>query len=257
MKQALSMVIASLLFAIVISCDSENSNARLEVYLTDAPGDYEKVFVDIRSVAVHGSEEDGGSGWKELTVEPGQYDLLELTNGLDTLLGSIELPPGKISQIRLKLGSENTLVVGGKTHELKTPGGMQSGIKVLVNTVLTEGITYKIILDFDVARSVVEKGNGTYALKPVIRAITNPMDGAIAGTIYPPSATPAVYAIAGIDTVGSVYTDDAGRFLIRGLAAGTYTVAASPNEQFDSKIFDDVNVSVGLITDLGTISLSE
>src|SRR5690606_21781070 len=124
MKQALSMVIASLLFAIVISCDSENLNARLEVYLTDAPGDYEKVFVDIRSVAVHGSEEDGGSGWKELTVEPGQYDLLELTNGLDTLLGSIELPPGKISQIRLKLGSENSLVVGGKTHELKTPGGM-------------------------------------------------------------------------------------------------------------------------------------
>src|SRR5690606_40712939 len=91
----------------------------------------------------------------------------------------------------------------------------------------------------------------------VIRAITNPMDGAIAGTIYPPSATPAVYAIAGIDTVGSVYTDDAGRFLIRGLAAGTYTVAVSPNEQFDSKTFDDVNVSVGLITDLGTISLSE
>jgi hypothetical protein len=257
MKQILSIVVVGLLFAFTMSCESESANARLEVYLTDAPGDYENVFVDIQSVAVHGSEEDGGSGWNELAVVPGKYDLLELTNGLDTLLGSIELPPGKISQIRLKLGSDNTIVVGGETHALKTPSGMQSGIKILVNAVLTEGITYKVLLDFDVARSVVEKGNGTYSLKPVIRAITNPMDGAISGVIDPPAATPAIYAIAGIDTVGSAYTDDAGRFLLRGLAPGAYTVSVSPNEEYTPKTFENVQVTVGSITDLGTVSLAD
>ncbi len=257
MKQLLSIVVVGLLFAVTMSCESESANARLEVYLTDAPGDYENVFVDIQSVAVHGSEEDGGSGWKELAVVPGKYDLLELTNGLDTLLGSIELPAGRVSQIRLKLGNDNTIVVGGKTHALKTPSGMQSGIKILVNTVLAEGITYKVILDFDVARSIVKKGNGAYSLKPVIRAITNPMDGAISGVIDPPAATPAIYAIAGIDTVGSVYTDDAGRFLLRGLSAGTYTVSISPNEAYTMKTFENVEVSAGSITDLGTVSLTD
>src|SRR5690606_16018689 len=127
----------------------------------------------------------------------------------------------------------------------------------LVNAVLTEGITYKVLLDFDVARSVVEKGNGTYSLKPVIRAITNPMDGAISGVIDPPAATPAIYAIAGIDTVGSAYTDDGGRFLLRGLAPGAYTVSVSPNEEYTPKTFENVQVTVGSITDLGTVSLAD
>lgn len=66
------------------SCSEDGRNARLEIRLTDAPGDYEEVNIDIQGVQVHTAGEDNGSGWKSLDITPGVYNLLELTNGLDT-----------------------------------------------------------------------------------------------------------------------------------------------------------------------------
>ena len=145
---------------------------KIEVWLTDAPGDYQEVNIEVIGVEVHSDEGGQAEGWKTLSVTPGVYNLLELTNGLDTLLGTVELPAGNISQLRLKLGSENSLKIDDETHPLSTPSGQQSGLKIQIHENLVEGITYKILLDFDVARSIVTKGNTSYSLKPVIRSIT-------------------------------------------------------------------------------------
>ena len=79
-----------------------------------------------------------------------------------------------------------------------------------------EGVTYTITLDFDAARSVVKQGNGSYSLKPVIRALSEATSGAIKGAITPFESQPAVFAIIGSDTVATAYTDEFGKFLIRG-----------------------------------------
>lgn len=241
----------------LFSCSDDSKYARLNVRLTDAPGDYEEVWINIEGVKVHTDEGEQESGWKSLDVNAGTYNLLELTNGLDTLLGTIELPAGRISQIRLLLGEGNVVKIGGETFDLKTPSAQQSGLKFNVHADLVEGITYTMLLDFDVARSIVETGSGKYILKPVIRAITEATTGAIDGTVSNPASTPAVYAIIGSDTLGTSFANEAGNFMIKGLAAGTYKISFSPAEGFTITDIEGVEVSVGAVTHLGEITVVE
>ena len=210
------------------SCSNSDQPAKLHIRLTDAPGDYQQVNIDIQQVEVHSESGNQTGGWKSLEVQKGIYNLLELTNGLDTLLATAELPAGRVSQIRLILGNNNTIKVAGVVNPLSTPSAQQSGLKLNVKAELKEGVTYTILLDFDAARSIVKSGNGSYSLKPVIRAITEATSGAIKGSALPLAASPSVFAIVGSDTVASTYSDDAGKFLLRGVPAGIYKVSFSP-----------------------------
>jgi Domain of unknown function (DUF4382) len=255
MKGAMKIGLVALigLLTLVFASCSNDDNARLEVRLTDSPGDFEEVNIDIQEVQVNSS--DGNSGWQSLEIESGVYNILDLTNGIDTLLGSIELPAGRIQQIRLVLGDENSVKVDGVTYPISTPSAQQSGLKLNLHATLTEGITYRILLDFDAARSVVERGNHTYSLKPVIRAIEEATTGAIRGTVSPVDATPAIYAIVGADTVGTAFADEAGKFLIKGLDAGPYLVSIIPKEGYTAVDKTDVVVTVGNVTELGIIEI--
>jgi len=242
--------LAALLFA---SCTSDDRSARLQVWLTDAPGDYEAVNVDIQGVEIHAQGGNPGNGWQSLEVNKGVYNLLELTNGLDTLLGAIELPAGRVSQVRLVLGDNNSVKVGGQTFDLATPSGQQSGLKVNVQQELLEGITYKILLDFDAAKSVVTTGNGGYLLKPVIRSVTEATSGAIKGVVDPAASSPAIFAIADADTVASTFSDDAGNFLLKGISPGTYSIHFAPANGYQSKVVNNVAATLGVVTDMQTV----
>jgi hypothetical protein len=237
-----------------LACSNDDQTTRLNVRLTDAPGDYEEVNIDIQSVEINSDGEN--SGWTTLDVESGVYNILELTNGLDTLLATAELPVGRISQIRLILGNNNSVKIGGQTFPLSTPSAQQSGLKLNLNAMLTEGVTYTITLDFDAARSIVARGNGTYSLKPVIRALETATSGAIKGTVLPLEAAPAVFAIVGTDTVATAYTDEAGKFILRSLPAGSYTVSFDPKDGFVPQQKDAVSVTLGNVTDLGTVTIA-
>lgn len=254
----LRLTIVTALVVLFISCDSENEaqRARLEVWLTDGPGDFEEVNVDLAGVEIHAAENENQGPWMELDAREGVINLLEFTNGFDTLIASDEIPSGKISQIRLVLGENNTVKVAGNFYDLTIPSGATSGLKLQVHETLNEGVVYKILLDFDVARSVVQAGTGAYLLKPVVRVITEAETGAIKGIVDPAAATPAIYALAGDDTVATTYSDANGRFLLRGVPEGDYRVTFEPNEDFEKRQ-TDVSVTTGEVTDVGTVSFSE
>jgi hypothetical protein len=258
-KQLLNLFTVAGLFLLMMSCSDDEKNARLQVWLTDASGDYEQVNIDIQGVEVHRSETDNGQGWIALDVNKGVYDLLKLTNGLDTLLGDVEIPAGQISQIRLKLGNDNTLKLKDNetVYDLGTPSGEQSGLKLQVHETLKEGITYKILLDFDVARSIVLTGNGDYKVKPVIRTITKAQDGAIKGVIDPKESTPAIYAVLNDSIIGTTFSDTTGHFLIRGLPEGSYKVLFEPNSNYQPTEKAGVTVQIGNITDIGTVTIPQ
>jgi hypothetical protein len=241
----------------LMSCesDSDTKTARIEVWMTDSPGDYQEVNIDLLAVEVHVGDDDSESGWRSLPTEKGIYNLLDLTNGIDTLIGEIEVPAGKISQIRLKLGENNSIKVDGDVHDLSTPSAQQSGLKLQVHQTLEADVTYKILLDFDVARSIVLTGNGKYKLKPVIRTITEAQDGAIKGTVTPKESTPAVYAIMNLDTLGTTFADSDGHFLIRGLPSGSYLVSIDPATGFQPAIKQNVTVTLGSVTDIGMVEI--
>jgi hypothetical protein len=251
-----SILAVFMLSLFMIACNNDdNKTATLHVRLTDAPADYQQVNIDIQSVEINSEAGTKESGWKTLTVKNGVYNLLDLSNGLDTLLATAELPVGKVSQIRLILGTNNTIKVGGAVFPLSTPSAQQSGLKLNVNAQLNEGITYTILLDFDAALSVKKNGNGTYSLKPVITAISEATSGAIKGNVTTLSAAPAVFIIQGIDTLASTYTDNAGNFFLKGVPAGTYSVSFSPTAGYASKKVEGVNVTLNNVTSMGTIIL--
>jgi len=257
-REAIKIGIACLLSIFIMACStSDEKNAKLQIWLTDAPGDFASVNIDVQSLEVHVGDDESDAGWKTLSVNKGVYNLIDLTNGLDTLLGELELPAGKISQVRLKLGTHNSIALNtGDVFDLSTPSAQKSGLKLLVNETLTAGITYKLLLDFDVARSIVVTGNGGYKLKPVIRTITKAEDGAIKGIVTPAAATPAIYAILNNDTLRTTYADSTGAFMIRGLASGSYLVSFSPNSNYQSVEKTNVSVSLGTVTNMGTIEIA-
>lgn len=242
------------------ACDSNSDDtgtAKMQVRMTDAPGDYDEVNIDIQSVQVHKDADGDESGWMTLDeINPGIYNLLDFANGKDTLLASSTLPAGKISQIRLVLGNNNTLKLkNGNVVNLKTPSGQTSGVKLQINADLESDVTYVLLLDFDAAKSIVETGNGMYILKPVVRTITQAVAGGIRGNVTPAEYKPGIYVIsAANDTIGG-FADDAGSFLIKGVPAGTYTVKFYTEGGAHDKTVENVSVSQNQIKDLGTVVL--
>ena len=247
-----SLACLSLFFS---SCE-DDKNARIEVWLTDDPGDYQKVNIDLQEVQVHSNETESEQGWKSVEVTPRIYNLLDLANGTETLLGDLDLPGGRLSQIRLKLGENNSVQIDGVEHPLSTPSAQQSGLKVKINKVLAEGITYKILLDFDAAQSVVKTGNDAYILKPVIRAITEAQDGGIEGMIDPPGQV-SISVLSGEEIVTTTTSSDEGEFLIQGLEAGTYSLVFDGPGDDPVVEKDGIEVVLGEITDVGVVSVPE
>ncbi len=250
-----SLMIAGALFLGLTSCTKDGNKATLVVHLTDAPANYEEVLIDVQGIQIHSSLNEAEGTWISLPVTAGVYNLLDFRNGLDALLATAELPVGTISQMRLVLGTNNKVKVGGVYQNLDTPSAQQSGLKFNINAVLTEGITYDLWIDFDAARSIVAKGNGTYSLKPVIRTFNEAVTGAIKGVVLPVDATATVRAIANGDTLSTIAAAD-GKFLFKGIAAGTYKMLIEPKATYTGKTIDNVVVATGLVTDMGTITVT-
>ncbi len=250
MKYLASLLIISAAF--VWSCSSEEmGSAKVQVVLVDAPGDYDAVNIDIQDVQVNSGADS--SGWVSLeSASMGVYDLLKLTNGEEAFLGEVELPGGSLSQIRLILGSDNELVVDSVAQQLTVPSGSQSGLKLNVNADIVEGVTYKLVIDFDVAKSIVKAGNsGKYNLKPVIRAEFEAVTGAIAGVVSPADAM--IYAIQGSDTA-STYSSESGEYMIRALSPGAYDISAIPADtSYLMSGVMAVDVQAGTITEMDSI----
>ena len=256
MKLAKILSMITVLF-LAVACQDDDDKARIVVRLTDSPGDYEKVNVDIQDIQVH--SEDGG--WRSLdNVNKGIYNLLDLTVGRETVITSSEYPTGKITQVRLILGDKNSVIVDSDSIPLETPSAQQSGLKLLLNHELTSGITYAILLDFDAAKSIVKTGNGKHILKPVIKVVSEAQDGAIEGKVLPAELNVAVFAIAGDDTLGTSYVP-AGMtdFFVGGLPAGSYKVGFDPGELsgYQADSLENVVVELGKVTDTGTTELSQ
>jgi hypothetical protein len=151
----------------------------LRVALTDAPScGFDAVNITVSRVRVHASStaDDNAMGWHDLAVSPARkMNLLDLTNGVLEELGQIALPAGSYTQVRLVLqpnggGTPSNSVVptGGSEQALFTPSATQSGIKLIHPFTVPAGGLADLVLDFDACKSIVERGNGTFGLKPVI-----------------------------------------------------------------------------------------
>jgi hypothetical protein len=237
----------SLMGCSVSDKDNIEQDASLKFYLTDNPGEYQQVNIDIEEIRVIVND-----SLYEITSYPGIYNLLDFTNGRDTLLADAEFGEGFLSQVRLVLGENNSVMVDSILHDLRTPSAQSSGLKLNVHEEIVPGEAYAYVIDFDAQKSIVRQGNGRYSLKPVIRVFTEVLTGSVHGIVSPPEADSLISLIRPQDTISTV-SDSVGNFMFRGLDPGTYSIDILATHAFSDSTLSEIEVFAGLTTELDTI----
>jgi len=167
----------------------------LNVSLTDNPAcGLDHVFVTVSKVRVNTDPNASptASTWTDITVPStvGKIDLLSLTNGVLQTLGQGSVGMGTYQQIRLVLAPNsggtlaNSAVPTGGTEQAMDPADAAlNGIAISTSITVQTNTQTNLALDFDACQSVVQLGNGTFALKPVVTAIPMATSAGISGIV--------------------------------------------------------------------------
>ncbi|CAG4882261.1 conserved protein of unknown function [Georgfuchsia toluolica] len=270
-SRALTWFAASLFAALMVGCGGGGgggggaASGTLGVSLTDAPScGFDAVNVTVVKVRVHqsSSASDTDAGWTDITLNPARkINLLNLTNGVLDNLGETPLPAGHYTQLRLVLdpntaaGMTNSVVpAGGVETPLITPSAVQSGIKLINEFDVTSGQRVDLVLDFDACKSVVKRGNGTYALKPVIKVVPFAVNG-IDGFVDTALLGSNVMVTAQQDgTVVQTSAPNAhtGEFFLARLAPGNYDVVLTADDHATAVI-----AAVPVASTTSTVNVSD
>ena len=260
--KTLSKILVIAMVVSLAACNKENesgdpsgnnpkSDPVLSVKIVDAPANYDAVNIEVLAIRARID-----STWTNLPVEnPGVVNLLELTNGNSLLLvGDTSLSPGVLTELRLLLGENNTVVVDGQSYYMQTPSGQSSGYKIKMEPQnLEEGGIYNLVVDFDVSQSVHQTGNGKYMLKPVVRGYLETAVGGIAGILVPPAGAYYVEAVNINDTAGTMIDTITGEFLIGTALPGSYDVTFFASPGYSDTTLFGVPVIAGQVTQMDTL----
>jgi hypothetical protein len=217
--------------------------------MMDDPVSFYKVLVDIRQVSIeidtasgqdepdNGNQWDNnycGAGrnehnrsviWDTLDIVPGVYNLLDLRNGADTLLGSGLYPSGKILKIRITLGPADTVYTDSSTYYPMAVFGPSPTFTINVRREHVSSVSnnaFQLWLDFNLERSVFF-WNGQFLLKPYIVVFNYQQSAKIKGQVLPHDASPLVTAYSATDTLYAI-PGRSGNYQFSHVAAGTYSI---------------------------------
>ena len=272
----------------IVACNKDNSvssnippgQSKMSVYVSDGPINFYKVLVDIRQVAVlidtanqqnadddHDEWDDNFCGhhrgqnnksliWDTLSITPGIYDLLQLRNGTDTLLGSGTYPNGKVVKVRITLGSDNTIFTDSATSYPLQVFGFHPYFDVNVrrdNVFSISNNNFKLWLDFNLQRSVFF-WSGTYYLKPYVIAFNDKKLSKIEGIVLPAGASALVEAFNSSDTLYAIPEWD-GDYKLRGVTAGIYSITILGHHGYNDTTLSNIVVDSSSVTKVPTITL--
>lgn len=277
---------------IFYACSKENASPdsipankqRVQLYLTDDPGLFDQVLIDIRQVEVmtdtcsdreddsrwsshknrcswddgRDDRRDSCKVWDVLAIRTGVYDILSLRNGVDTLFADGIVPKGIIRKIRITIGTNNSLVKDSVTYPLKSVSGET---KLVVNVRHDDWEEYstdqlRLWLDFDVTRSIVEIKRGSFILKPYIMVWTPKMTGSLSGKVTPREGYPVVTVWNNSDTLYAL-PNKGGEYKIRGLKEGNYSLFVNASNGYQDTTITDIEVKRNKETKVASITLHQ
>ena len=169
------------------ACDNTNSPSEtgmLRVMLRDTPfSDSRAVLVTFSEVSVHRT----GGAFETLPFAAGATsrtcDLKKL-EAADDLLGTGPLTPGHYTQIRLTVSAATLHFANPSTGSacapaIAAPAGASAPVTVSSGTIILnrefdieDDEVTTILLDFDGDGSIIETGQGTYRMTPVIAVVS-------------------------------------------------------------------------------------
>ncbi len=215
---------------------SPKQDGRLYVSLVDAPSEqYQRIDVQVARLELHSSEQ----GWVTVGEPNKTVNLLSLVGGVSsTLVSGAHITKGHYQQMRLILGSENSVTLqDGSTKPLKVPSAYSTGIKLTVSFKVEDGTTKDLFIDFDAKNSIHVHGSNEYVLRPVVKVYDKVVTGSVRGTLRNSDGSP----IAGAEVFAETTTNGAptvaratisgadGRFFLDLLPVdASYTVVTQP-----------------------------
>lgn len=286
-------VTSAILLLLLVSCNKEASinsgtnipagQSKMSVYMSDGPMDFYKVLVNISQVAVlidtaiqqndsdyanqwnnnycgfHRGPNDKSLIWDTLNITAGVYDLLQLRNGVDTLLGTGTYPTGKVIKVRITLnGSGNSIYTDSLTSYPLVVFGPEPYFDVNVsreNVFSVSNNNFELWLDFNIERSVFF-WSGTFYLKPYIVAYNDIRLSKIEGLVLPGGASPLVEAINGSDTLYAI-PGWGGGYMFRGVTAGTYSLNILGRNGYNDTTLNNIVVDSSSVTRVPAITLHQ
>lgn len=280
----LTACIGVLIVFVPLSCQKNtdeiripDGQQRISIRLSDNPVNYDAVNVDIQQVIVqvipdscrgrdnnnndcYDDNEYRCSVWDTLNIRAGVYNLLSLSNGVDTLLASGLTLTGRVNKIKLVLGDNNSVVVDSVSYPL-TLWNNQHTVTLQVKGADIHELTpaeLQLWLDFDAGGSIVKVSHNRFVLKPRIKIFVPDLTSGIKGKVLPKDAKAVVAAIANGDTLIAIPDHRSGWFKIRGLQATTADIFinATAGNYRDTTI-TGVSLERGEETDIGTIQLRQ
>jgi hypothetical protein len=239
---------------------SVDGPGKLSIKITDDPFNIsyvESASVTITKVEIRKAGAEEGNPFLVLSEDSVTFDLSKLRNGITEELLNLEIPQGKYDLIRLYVDQASLKIKDQPfVYKVKVPGGKETGIKIFISPALNVGggLTSELILDFDLSRSFVMRGNmdhsagvNGFIFKPCIRATNNSTAGRIEGFVKDTSKVMIVNARVWIkqDTIlATAFTDTLGHYAFIGIPAGTYSTFAT-KENYDTVGYSGINVIEG------------
>ncbi len=280
-------VLAALpLFLVGCKEKAQKDAAHVTFKLTDAPTNFDALYIDVKGIEAHTQ----ASGWVMMNSSVGSINILQYVNGQSTVIAEGDIPAGHIDQVRLLLGSNNSIVVNGQSQPISLAGSGAAGLTLNLDNQVQAGNNYSWTIDFDAAQSVVAAGSASFQLQPTLRLIVDAgssgsvngggsgsvnggiaiggsgsgsgsvtvngdLGGSIAGSLG--AAGMASVCVSGSDGQSiCTITDLSGNFHIQAVAAGSYTVQIDPVVPLlSTKVISNVNVTAGQTTNLGLVVL--
>jgi hypothetical protein len=270
--------------------NSSNSNpnippgkSQVSIYMMDDPIQFTKVLIDIRQVAVlvdsgsaqtdsdeddqwddnycgrHRTQENKSVFWDTLDIKPGVYDLLQLRNGVDTLLASGLIPSGKILKVKITLGSDNTIYTDSVTRYPLEVFGPHPYFTINVRRVDVSSVSsndLKLWLDFNLERSIFF-WNGEFLLKPYIVVFNDQVQAKIKGQALPRRKVALITAYSSTDTLYAIPNWIDGDYLIRNVPAGTYSINFKGRDGYQDTTLTNITVTAGQTTKVADIKLHQ
>ncbi|SKB44780.1 DUF4382 domain-containing protein [Maribacter arcticus] len=256
------MLLAS--FAMVVSCsngdDMSSDTGKMTILLTDAPFPHDLVAeanVTIFKIDARNKDEETDDSFVVLMEQEIKVNLLELTNGITETLVNTDVPVGTYDLVRVYVKGVNVVLTDGTSYNLDVPSGEQTGIKLFIKPGLTVngGLSADLLLDFDVSRSFVAKGDSKdlagitgFNFKPVIKASNMSSAGTLYGEVITLEEEMAVslegaqVSIFTADTLNTTtFTDETGAYMVMGLMAGSYDVTVDI-DGYGSQTAEDVEI---------------
>lgn len=247
-RRLIFIIFAIFLSFILVSCTGltgqSNETSNVSVLLTDAPiTGLDEFNADINAVTVN-YETPEGTNTKTNLVDLKNFNLLTLAATETELFNFSINPDATIDSIKVNIGNPATAVINGTNYTVSINGVGSSDSKDvnIAGVSINVGPDGKdLIIDFDVAESIIYTGSNNYKMAPVLKLRyrdRNQERNYFYGTISPNSQW-FLRLTYNDSAVATTMTNSNGEFRFGGVNDGTYILNVYDPSNIDYKDSED------------------